>query len=153
MAFFLIIAAIVLIFFIIGKVQDAKKSRLHKEIDSIKKKYPLAYKNYISKNKIAAYIDDIPTLERIASRSSFDWNKEEGALLVAERRKKQVENDYQDISAKYPKGLAKWESNNHRTSKEAVIANKRKVGSKNSFFHSNWLNGEPTMAASPVICY
>ena len=131
MTFILIVIVLGIVLYIVGKVQDAKRSLLHKEIDDVKRKYPLAYNDFVKRNHIATYTDDISTLERItsmlASKSSYEWNKEEGRLMEAERRRKKTESDYRDIASKYPKGLAKWEKENTRTSKEATIANRRKI--------------------------
>lgn len=135
---FLVLVAFVAVFIfvcvIIGKINDAKRSRLMNRINEIKGLYPLAFKKYISANNININSANNDKLEYIIIRSEYEWAKEERQLRNEEQKRIAIDKSYQEIYVKYPDGLKKWLKLHNNSKKEEIVANKYKIQDYQKFY-------------------
>lgn len=127
MKFIIIIIVIGSIGFIVHKVKELKTNRLRKAAEEIQKKYPLAYKNFVSKNHIVVSTAKYSDLEKITNQSIDYWSNEEQRLQEQEKRRQEIEQKYDDISRLYPNGLKKWTKLNPFSAHEKVVSNRYKI--------------------------
>ena len=79
----LIIIIGVIGFIVFKKKSQAKRNRLKNKIEEIRKQYPLAYKEFITKNHISVTNAKISTLTTIVERPVYSWNEDEKRLRRA----------------------------------------------------------------------
>gem|GEM_PF-2162961 len=127
MEFIIIIIVIGSIGFIVHKVKEVKTNRLRKAAEEIRKKYPLAYKNFVSNNHIVVSAAKYTDLEKIANQSIDYWSNEEQRLQEQEKRRQKIEREYDEISRLYPNGLKKWTKLNSFSTHEKVVSNRFKI--------------------------
>ena len=86
MGFIVLIIIIGVIVFIAFKISEARQNRLKKKIEEIRRQYPLAYKEFVSKNHISVSNAKNSTLATIVERSKYSWNEDEKRLQEREKR-------------------------------------------------------------------
>lgn len=129
-----LIAAFIFVCVIVGKINDAKRARLMNQINKIKNAYPLAFKKYISVNKININSANNDKLEYLIIRSEYEWAKEEHQLKNEEQKRIAIDKSYQEIYVKYPDGLKKWLKLHNNSKKEEIVANKYKIQDYQKFY-------------------
>ena len=127
MGFIVLIIIIGVIVFIAFKISEARQNRLKKKIEEIRRQYPLAYKEFVSKNHISVSNAKNSTLATIVERSKYSWNEDEKRLQEQERKRKEIEREYNEIAKLYPDGLKKWTKLNPFSVQEKIVSNKYKI--------------------------
>lgn len=106
-----IIVALIWIIYIANKtsesLSDKKRKRLIKEVEEIKRQYPLAFAKHTS-NFFWIGSADTKTLERLVQRSNYDWHVEEQQLIDEKKREQILKPQYEALAKKYPNGLSRW---------------------------------------------
>lgn len=92
-----IISIVIVICLIISK---SKERHLRNEVDKIQKKYPLACKTFLTKNRLSVKNANIKTLKKIVQRSEAIWKKEENSLQNQEDEKNRKAEEQQRSVAK-----------------------------------------------------
>ena len=110
---------------IIEKEQEIRNAQYLKTIDMIREKYPLAYKEFVSKNNISIS-DTSKSLKNIVKQLN-SWIEEEKKHQKREQKKLELENQYKFIKNHYPEGLEEWEKYNPNSTKEEIIKNKFEI--------------------------
>ena len=118
---FLIVIVVVAIMFIIGKIGEAKTNSLRRKVEDIKKQYPLAYEDYLNKNKLSIHSASNSALERLIS-ASYGFYSKEGELLRQKREREINEREYKSIESNFPHGLKKWKEKNGTASIERIVS-------------------------------
>ena len=110
-----IIVALIWIIYIANKtsesLSDKKRKRLIKEVEEIKRQYPLAFAKHTS-NFFWIGSADTKTLERLVQRSNYDWHVEEQQLIDEKKREQILKPQYEALAKKYPNGLSRWKRQN-----------------------------------------
>lgn len=129
MGFIIIIIIIIVgvVGFIALKISEARQNRLKKKIEEIRGQYPLAYKEFVSKNHISVSDAKNSTLATIVERSAYSWNEDEKRLQEQERKRIETEIQYKEIEKQYPEGLKKWKRQNPYATKENTVLNRNKI--------------------------
>lgn len=127
MGFLLLIIIIGVVGFIALKISEARNNHLKKKIEEIRRQYPLAYKEFVSKNHISVSNAKNSTLATIVDRSKYSWNEDEKRLQEQERKRKETEIQYKEIEKQYPAGLKKWKRQNPYSTKENIVSNRYKI--------------------------
>ena len=110
---------------IIEKEQEIRNAQYLKTIDMIREKYPLAYKEFVSKNNISISATS-KSLKNIVKQLN-SWIEEEKKHQKREQKKLELENQYKFIKNHYPEGLEEWEKYNPNSTKEEIIKNKFEI--------------------------
>lgn len=125
---------IIIIFIIIGsigfityEIKEARTNRLKEKIDEIRQNYPLAFRNYVSKNHITISNTKTSVLETLVNQSTDYWKSEEKRLQEQEKKKQEIEREYNEIAKSYPNGLKKWIKLNSFSTHEKVVSNRFKI--------------------------
>ncbi len=125
---------LIIIFIIIGsigfiahEIKEARNNRLKKKIEEIRQNYPLAYRNFVSKNHITVSNAKASVLETIVNQSTDYWKSEEKRLQEQEKKKQEIEREYNEIAKSYPNGLKKWTKLNSFSTHEKVVSNRYKI--------------------------
>ncbi len=124
MGFIVLIILVVVVGFIAFIIYKARRNRLKKKIDEIRRQYPLSYDEYVSKNQIISVSKaKNSTLAKIVERSTDSWNEDEKRL----QKRRETETQYKEIKRLYPKGLKKWKRQNPYATKERTVSNRDKI--------------------------
>lgn len=138
MGFIVLIILVGVVGFIALKISEARQNRLKKKIEEIRRQYPLAYKEFVSKNHISVSNAKNSTLATIVERSTYSWNEDEKRLQKQEqerqkrlqeeeRKRRETETQYKEIERLYPEGLKKWKRQNPYATKERTVSNRDKI--------------------------
>jgi hypothetical protein len=154
MGFIVLIILVGVVGFIALKISEARQNCLKKKIEEIRRQYPLAYKEFVSKNHISVSNAKNSTLATIVERSTYSWNEDEKRLQKQEqerqkrlqeeeRKRRETETQYKEIEKLYPEGLKKWKRQNPYATKENTVLNRNKIKDfekavKKAFEFDNW---------------
>ena len=143
MGFIIICIIVVVVGFIALKISEARQNHLKKKIEEIRRQYPLAYKEFVSKNHIFVTNAKNSTLATIVERSAYRWNEDEKRFQEQEKRRIETEKQYKEIEKLYPEALKRWKKQNPYATKEHTISNRYKIKDlekaiQEAFEFDNW---------------